>query len=341
MNESIAVQLENITFTYNGTPAVQDISMDIRSSELVVLVDPSRCGKSTLLKLVAGLIFPDQGRLLINQRETHNLPPEKRNIGWVPQSYALFEHLNVSQNVEFGLKTRQLSRDARQQRVDQMLDLCRIPELAKRSVADLSGGQRQRVAIARALAIQPHVLLLDEPLAALDPQLRLQLRADLEVLLRDAGITTLFVTHDQDEALALADRVAVLNAGRLVQFDTPETLWRHPASSFVAEFIGNASIIRSQRLDANTIQVLPGITLPLPGNHTPIIALRANDLTISMNGHGADLIVKSVEFTGNQYRVTGQVGAHTLKLLTEDRISPADRLRVILQSGRNPVIIEE
>jgi putative spermidine/putrescine transport system ATP-binding protein len=341
MKQSVPIQLENINFAYGDAPAVQNISLDIRPSELVVLVGPSGCGKSTLLKLVAGLIFPDTGQLRINGRETHNLPPEKRNIGWVPQSYALFEHLNVSQNVEFGLKTRRISRKDRQQRVQQMLDLCRIPELAQRSVADLSGGQRQRVAIARALAIQPDVLLLDEPLAALDPQLRLQLRTDLDILLRDAGITTLFVTHDQDEALALADRVAVLNAGQLVQFDTPETLWQHPTAGFVAEFIGNASVIRSQRLDADTIQILPGVTLPISGDHTPVIALRATDLTISSNGHGADLLVKSVEFTGDQYRITGYVGTHTLKLLTEHRVSPGEQVRVVLQPNRTPVIIEE
>lgn len=342
MSKAVAVQLEDVTFTYDGQPAVEDISLDIRPGELVVLVGPSGCGKSTLLKLVAGLITPDHGRLLINDREMQNTPPERRDIGWVPQSYALFEHLDVSQNIAFGLRMRGVSRADQQKRIDRMLDLCQISELARRSVSDLSGGQRQRVAIARALAIQPQVMLLDEPLAALDPQLRLRLRGDLEAILRETGITTIFVTHDQEEALALADRVAVLKAGQLVQFDTPENLWRKPATAFTAAFIGNATVAQTKRLDLHRLEVVPGLEIAHPGDDEPQVALRVGDLCISPNGHGAQLTVQSVEFAGDRYRVVGLTEQDVqLRLLTDVRVGVGASLCITLCTDREPVLIHD
>ncbi|MDW8234886.1 MAG: ABC transporter ATP-binding protein, partial [Roseiflexaceae bacterium] len=230
-------------------PVVHDICLSVLPGEIVVLVGPSGCGKSTLLRLTAGLLFPTAGRLLMDETDTSAIPPDRRRVGWVPQSYALFEHLNVRDNIAFGLRMRRASRQEIARRVSDMLDLCRITELAQRRVSQLSGGQRQRVAIARALAVSPRVLLLDEPLAALDPQLRTAIRTDLQALLRASGVTTLFVTHDQAEALAVADRVAVLRAGRLEQFGTPQQLWRTPANAFVAEFFGGAVVLPARRLN--------------------------------------------------------------------------------------------
>ena len=247
LTQAASLQFEAMSYCYPGGkhPAIHAVDLAVNPGELVVLVGPSGCGKSTLLKLVAGLIEPSQGQLRINGQEIVGTPPQQRGVGWVPQSYALFDHLTVADNIAFGLRMQQrpqrLPKAKQKARVHTLLALCHMGELAQRSVRDLSGGQRQRVAIARALAVQPKVLLLDEPLAALDPQLRSTLRTNLVNLLRESGATTLFVTHDQAEALAIADRIAVLRAGRLEQYGTPEQLWTRPANAFVAEFFEQCS----------------------------------------------------------------------------------------------------
>lgn len=305
---------ESITFTYAGNhePAIEEFTAAIAPGELVAIVGPSGCGKSTLLKIVAGLISPGHGQLLIDGKNVIDQPTQQRGIGWVPQSYALFDHLNVVENIGFGLKMQRLSKAKRKGRIQTLLSLCQISELANRSVRDLSGGQRQRVAIARALAVRPSVLLLDEPLAALDPQLRATLRTSLVQLIRESGATTLFVTHDQAEALAIADRIIVFKAGHLEQYDTPETLWNRPANSFVAKFLSNAEVVQAWRIGQDKVEVVSGLIgridpAQAPANSRQIqIALRPGDVKIS-DRSDVRTLVTDLEYTGGRYLVRSQI----------------------------------
>jgi ABC-type Fe3+/spermidine/putrescine transport system ATPase subunit len=304
MSQAALLQLDALSLAYGQVRALDNVTLEVGQGELVTLVGPSGCGKSTLLRVVAGLLTPQSGRVVLEGRDITAQSPEKRQMGWVPQNYALFEHLNVFSNVAFGLRHRRLSTLALRQRVMVLLELCQLDALAQRPVSALSGGQRQRVAVARALATQPKVLLLDEPLAALDPQLRHELRAGLKALLRESGVTTLFVTHDQTEALSLADRVAVMRDGRLEQFATPEALWSRPASPFVATFFGSATVLPSRRLNAQQLELLPGLIIALPGSHEPAIALRRTDLCCAHQG--AAVRVVGCEYFGEGYIVTVQ-----------------------------------
>ena len=346
-SRATSIDFENITFAYPGSnvAAVSDISLSVRPGELVVVVGPSGCGKSTLLRIVAGLVQPNRGRLLLDGADTLKLPPEKRRIGWVPQSYALFDHLDVSGNVAFGLRMQGVSKEERDRRVQEMLDLCRISQFAHRAVGELSGGQRQRVAIARALATDPRVLLLDEPLAALDPQLRVALRADLEALLRKSGVTTLFVTHDQSEALAIADRVVVLRDGHVEQYDTPERLWTQPANAFVAEFVSRAITLKARCRPDGTVELAPGLTAPvhqpLPSDRdTVTLALRPTDLALDPNG--AVVQVTSCEYAGGSYTVFGQLpNGAVVSFLADERLPIGERVRVGVRHGAKLNVLDQ
>ncbi|MDX2118724.1 MAG: ABC transporter ATP-binding protein [Planctomycetota bacterium] len=223
--------------------AVDGISLDIAPGELFFLLGPSGCGKTTLLRMIAGFIDPTEGQILFDARDVTYTPPNKRNTGMVFQSYALWPHMTVEANVAFGLGLRKVSAEQTRQRVFEALSAVRMEEYAARKPNQLSGGQQQRVALARALVIRPDVLLLDEPLSNLDAKLRLELRLEIRRICKAAGITTVYVTHDQKEALSMADRVAILEAGRVVQLGTPEELYRAPKSRFVAEFLGEANFI--------------------------------------------------------------------------------------------------
>ncbi len=336
--QAASLTFEHVTFSYGVTLAVDDVNLDVRPGELITLVGPSGCGKSTLLKLISGLLNPNAGRLLMDGVDVQHLPPEKRQMGWMPQSYALFEHLNVAQNVAFGLRMQGVSRQEQKQRVEEVLGLCHISDLADRPVTALSGGQQQRVAVARALAVRPRVLLLDEPLAALDPQLRLELRSGLERLLRESGVTTLFVTHDQGEALALADRVALLRGGRLEQFGSPETLWQAPASAFVASFIGNATVLPTKRVSAQELEVLPQLCVHHCGADAPEVALRPGDVVPADSG--VPLVVVAVEYAGGQYQVTGKHSSGApLLFFSDTRLELEEPVWVRLRDDHAPSII--
>ncbi|MGJ3253818.1 MAG: ABC transporter ATP-binding protein [Elainellaceae cyanobacterium] len=313
-----ALKFDEITYHYAGTdrPAVDAMNLAVNPGELVVLVGPSGCGKSTVLKIVAGLIEPNCGRLCIDGMDMIGLPPQQRKIGWVPQSYALFDHLTVAENIAFGLRMHRISSMKRKARTQIMMELCQISDLARRAVNDLSGGQRQRVAIARALAVQPRVLLLDEPLAALDPQLRLSLRSSLVNLLRESGVTTLFVTHDQSEALAIADRIAVMRAGKLEQYGTPETLWHHPTNQFVAQFLSNADVVAGRRIGIRQVEIAPGLVATInpdqlaahrfeSNGHEITLALRPTD--IQLDPSGQRVVITATEYSGGHYLARGQV----------------------------------
>jgi sulfate transport system ATP-binding protein len=238
------ISVERLAKSFKGVPVLRDISLDVRAGELLALLGPSGSGKTTLLRVIAGLETPDSGRIVFNGADTTRVPVQKREVGFVFQHYALFKHLTVADNIAYGLNARRRAeRPTRQEiarRVEALLDLIKLSAFADRYPSQLSGGQRQRVALARALAVEPRVLLLDEPFGALDAQVRKDLRRWLRDIHQRTGQTTIFVTHDQDEALELSDRVAVLHAGRLEQVGTPLEVQDHPASVAVLKFLGDA-----------------------------------------------------------------------------------------------------
>jgi putative spermidine/putrescine transport system ATP-binding protein len=246
VTSGVPVRLIDCAKTFpDGTRALEPTSLEIEGGETVVLLGPSGCGKTTTLRIIAGLESPDlDGRVLFDDEEVTDQPIEKRNVGMVFQSYALFPNMNVEQNVAYGLKVRKKPPEEIAARAGEMLDMMAIRDLKDRKIDQLSGGQRQRVALARAIAVQPRVLLLDEPLTALDALLRERLRVDIDALLRGLDITAVYVTHDQAEAMALGDRIVVMSHGRVTQVGTPRDIYYKPANHFVADFIGTMNRIK-------------------------------------------------------------------------------------------------
>ena len=248
---SVTVRLERINKVFGATAALRNIDLEIRAGELFFLLGPSGCGKSTLLRLIAGLHEPTAGRIYFNDRDVTDLGTDKRNAVMCFQSYALWPHMTVRDNVRFGLTVRRLGRAAQDERVGEVLRLVQMDRLAERKPNALSGGQQQRVALARALAVNPDCLLLDEPLSNLDAKLRHEMRSEIRRICKTVGITTIYVTHDQKEALSVADRIAVLRDGWLEQLGTPAELYYRPRSAFVADFIGQTNLLDGKIIERN------------------------------------------------------------------------------------------
>jgi putative spermidine/putrescine transport system ATP-binding protein len=246
------VSLAGLRKQYGAAVAVADFSLDIADGELVAFLGPSGCGKTTTLRMIAGFIAPTAGNIRIGDTDVTSLPAHRRDTGMVFQRYALFPHMTVAQNVAFGLEMRKVGAAERDQRIRTVLDMVRMTELKERYPRQLSGGQQQRVAIARALAIEPKVFLLDEPLSNLDAKLRLEVRDEIRALQRRLGLTTIFVTHDQEEALAVSDRMAIMHDGKVQQVGTPDTLYEKPANLFVADFLGKMNFF-SGRMDGGEV----------------------------------------------------------------------------------------
>jgi spermidine/putrescine transport system ATP-binding protein len=237
------IRLEELTKAFDGFVAVDGIDIDMPPGEFFTLLGPSGCGKTTTLRMIAGFERPTSGRILLDGSDVARVPPHQRNVNTVFQSYALFPHLNVSGNVAFGLKYHKLSKDERNKRVAEALELVNLTEFAHRKAAQLSGGQQQRVALARALVLRPRVLLLDEPLGALDAQLRKNLQVELKALQVELGVTFVFVTHDQEEALTMSDRIAVMHKGHVEQAASPREIYEEPRTIFVADFLGVSNLL--------------------------------------------------------------------------------------------------
>lgn len=260
------VQLVGIRKRFGTVTAVDDVSLAVREGELLVIVGPSGCGKTTLLRIIAGLEQPDAGRVFIQGKDVSRMPPERRDVGFVFQQFALFPNMTVAGNVEYGLKRRGVPAAERKRRVEEILSMVGLERLGQRRPDQLSAGQQQRVALARALAPRPKTLLLDEPLSALDAAIRVRLREELRQMQRRLGITTILVTHDQEEALAVADRVAVMNEGRLEQVGTPWDLYDRPQTLFVARFIGRGNLfparVEGERVEVEGFGPVPKSALP-------------------------------------------------------------------------------
>ncbi len=245
-DSSVSITLENITRQFGGKAAVDDISLHVKPGELLSLLGPSGCGKTTTLRCVAGFEMPDSGRVMIGDQDVTRVPAERRRVGMVFQNYALFPNLSVAGNIGFGLRVAGWNASKIETRIKELLEVVGLTGYERRSVLTLSGGQKQRVALARALAPDPRVLLLDEPLSALDAKIRAELRTELRRLQLDLGITTLLVTHDQEEAMSMSDRVVVMNHGRIEQLGTPRDLYATPATPFVAAFVGDMNFRDAQ-----------------------------------------------------------------------------------------------
>ncbi|MFK0296555.1 ABC transporter ATP-binding protein [Streptomyces sp. NPDC090442] len=259
-----SVELSGLHRRFGPTIALDGLDLTARPGELLALLGPSGCGKTTALRMLAGFEEPDAGRILVDGQDITPVPAHRRDAGMVFQSYSLFPHLNALDNVAFGLRMRKVPAPQRRARATELLELVGLPDKGNRFPHQLSGGQQQRIALARALALRPRVLLLDEPLSALDAKVRLTLREEIRRVQQELGITTVFVTHDQQEALSMADRVAVMRAGRMEQCATPAELYGRPATPFVAEFVGTMSRIPARTVDTRTVEVL-GHRLPVDG----------------------------------------------------------------------------
>lgn len=250
------LEIRGVAKAYGGTPVLRGIDLSVERGELVFLLGPSGCGKSTLLRIVAGLIRQDAGSVVLDGRDVSALPPESRNTPMVFQNYALWPHLDVAENVAFGLRIRKAARGEIRKTVDEMLAVVGMSEFAKRKVNELSGGQQQRVALARALALNGSILLLDEPLSNLDARLRDLMRTEIRRICKERSLTALYVTHDRREALSVGDRIAVMKDGAILQIDTPRTLYTRPASKFTASFLGDADF-----LDVKCVRTEPGFAV--------------------------------------------------------------------------------
>jgi putative spermidine/putrescine transport system ATP-binding protein len=288
MSDATALTLTGLSKQFGNQTAVDAVSVEVNPGELIVLLGPSGCGKTTTLRMIAGFVPPSAGDIMLNGSSIVALPPHRRAMGIVFQSYALFPHLNVERNIAFGLEMRRMPSDAVQARVSEMLRLVKLESFATRLPRQLSGGQQQRVALARALAIHPRVLLLDEPLSNLDASLRQEMAREIRILQQNGGITTIMVTHDQTEAMAMADRLVVMHEGRVQQTGTPEEVHGKPANPFVARFIGGSNII-SGRLEAgHRLAVAGGGAIALAGQYAGqgdvTLAVRPDSVRLAPQG---------------------------------------------------------
>jgi iron(III) transport system ATP-binding protein len=307
-----SVSIENVSFGYGGAPVLDGVSLEVEPGEYFCFLGPSGSGKTTLLRLVAGFGTPSQGRIKIGGKDVTHLPPWERNLGMVFQSYALWPHMTVAKNVAFGLERRKLSRAEINRKVDAALARVGLSQLANRRPSQLSGGQQQRVALARTLVIEPSVLLLDEPLSNLDAKLRTEMRVELKRLQRELGITTIYVTHDQEEANAAAGRIAVLDGGKIQQIGSPVDMYDHPANRFVAAFLGTANLIEGKiegdRFLTEGI-VVDAINAPAG---PACISIRPQHIAVQPSGTGFPGVVEEREFLGETTRYRIKAGEHRL-----------------------------
>jgi thiamine transport system ATP-binding protein len=327
------LHLEDVGVRFGNTPALQDLTLDVEDGEFFTLVGPSGCGKTTTLRAVAGFQVPDTGTVRFGETDVSGVPPEDRGVGVVFQNYALFPHLTVGENVAYGLQFHHPPGDVTpDERVQDLLDLVDLSGMADRDPASLSGGQQQRVSLARALAPGPEILLLDEPMSALDARLRQRLRVQVKGIQAELGITTLYVTHDQGEALAISDRVAVMHDGRVEQVGTPEDIYRQPASTFVASFVGDNNVLTGDASPLETggssVVVREGqIRTDSPASGPCTVAIRPEHLSFDSGTAGGDeprgelaVTVERTEFLGDAYRV--HCDWHGARLLVKTETDP-------------------
>jgi iron(III) transport system ATP-binding protein len=334
--EASFLQVKHVTKLFGSFKALDDVSLDVRHGEFVSILGPSGCGKTTLLRVIAGLEEHNAGQLLLQGSDVSRLPVAKRKCGIVFQSYALFPNLTARQNIIYGIARKGMTRQQLNARVDELLEMVGLGDIGYKYPAQMSGGQQQRVALARALAPSPALLLLDEPLSALDARVRIKLRAEVRRIQQALGVTTIMVTHDQEEALTMADRIVVMNEGRLMQYDTPQAIYHGPTDPFVAGFIGSMNFLRDWQAQEDGRVISGKVALELPGDKLAryvgkptTLAIRPEDIRIVTNGGAPGNVlateVEYIEFRGSFYRVR-------LRVNDAEKGSRAEFLEVDMQS---------
>ena len=335
MNNTI-INLCNICKEFDGEQVLDNINLEIHDKEFITLLGPSGCGKTTTLRIIGGFESPDSGDILFNGKKINNLPPYKRNVNTVFQKYALFPHLNVYENVAFGLRVQKAPEDEIKTRVKDMLSLVNLKGFERRDVSNLSGGQQQRVAIARALINNPKVLLLDEPLGALDLKLRKDMQAELKNIQHKTGITFIYVTHDQEEALSMSDTVVVMSGGKIQQIGTPIDIYNEPKNAFVADFIGESNLIFGFMLEDNKVKFSNHIFKCVDGgfeHNEPVdVVVRPEDVDIVSAEDGMlSGTVSSVTFMGVHYEIIVDIGGYKWMIQTTDYVAIGELIGLYIE----------
>jgi putative spermidine/putrescine transport system ATP-binding protein len=349
------LKLQNLVKAFAGNQVVKDVNLTFDKGEFISLLGPSGCGKTTILRMIAGFEKPTSGSILVEGKDISPLPPNQRKIGMVFQAYALFPHMDVARNVGYGLRQRKVSSDEEGRRVAEALSLVRLAGYERRRTWEMSGGQQQRVALARALAPKPRMLLLDEPLSALDAKIRGSLRQEIRAIQRDLGVTTIFVTHDQEEALSISDRIVVLSAGNVEQFGAPFEIYNQPATRFVATFVGQLNSLKAKVTNPQNGSVsIGGQQAVIP--KLPPSAKAGDEITLTMrpeavslaNGHARDILldgtVAAVNFLGSVIRLRVDLGdgnASELDTFNDRRMPPPafdEKVKITL-SGSDVLVL--
>jgi ABC-type Fe3+/spermidine/putrescine transport system ATPase subunit len=328
----IGLQIHHVSKDLGGRTIVDDLQLDVRAGELTCLLGPSGCGKTTTLRMIGGFLVPDRGRIVISGTDVTTLSPDKRPTAMVFQNYALWPHMTVFKNVAFGLRLRKLPKREVRERVDRVLELVGLTHHVHSYPARISGGEQQRVALARALVLEPKVLLLDEPLSNLDAKLRVRVREDIREIQQRLGITTVFVTHDQDEALSISDRIAVMSGGKVEQYADARALYREPETTFVAGFVGamntyEASVVPGGVELAGDV-VVPCSHLSASGDGSWEVGVRPEDVRVSLNGDGADAEVVREVPRGHYKELVLRAGPNEVRAFVGPDLPPSERVRI-------------
>ena len=336
MNEKNIVELKNISVAFDGEQILDDLSLTIKDKEFITFLGPSGCGKTTTLRLIAGFLEPDSGDILFENKKINGVPAYKRQFNTIFQRYALFPHLNVYENIAFGLRIKKKSEKEIKEKVAEMLKLVNLTGLEKRSIDTLSGGQQQRVAIARAIANHPKVLLLDEPLAALDLKLRKDMQKELKKIQEQLGITFIFVTHDQEEALTMSDRVVVMDGGKIQQVGTPKDIYNEPENAFVADFIGESNIVDGKMIRDLYVefsgQKFDCLDKGFAENEAVDVVVRPEDVDIVSPENGMlKGVVTSVSFLGVHYEIIVDIGGFKWMIQTTDEHFIGDNVGLYIE----------